>query len=68
MDSHRRVIAKGFATAKGEWMTKKFVSFDGTIKFKKPKDSSRGTLVFKKDNPTDQPEFDDALEIPILFK
>jgi len=68
MDSHRRVIAKGFATAKGDWMTKKFVSFEGTMEFKKPKDSNRGTLVFKKDNPTDRPELDAELEIPVLFK
>jgi len=68
MDSQRRVIAKGFATAKGEWMTQKFVSFEGTLKFKKPENSSRGTLAFKKDNPTDRPELDDVLEIPIFFK
>jgi len=68
MDSQRKVIAKGFATAKGEWMTQKFVSFEGTLKFKKLEGSSRGTLAFKKDNPTDRPELDDILEIPIFFK
>jgi hypothetical protein len=68
MDSHRRVIAKGFATAKGEWMTQKFVSFEGILKFKKLEGSSMGTLAFIKDNPTDRPEFDDALEIPVCFK
>ena len=68
MDSHRRVIAKGFATAQGEWMTQKFVSFEGTLRFKKLGDSSRGTLVFKKNNPTDRPELDDVLEMPIFFK
>jgi hypothetical protein len=68
MDSHRRVIAKGFATAKGEWMTQKFVPFEGTLKFKKPEDGSQGTLALKKDNPTDRPELDDVLEVPIFFK
>jgi hypothetical protein len=27
-----------------------------------------GTLVFKKDNPTDRPELDDSLELPVYFK
>ena len=67
-DSRGKVIAKGFATAKGEWMTQKFVPFEGTLKFKKPEDGSRGTLILKKNNPTDLPEHDDALEIPIFFK
>jgi hypothetical protein len=68
MDRRQKVIAKGFATAKGEWMTRDFVSFEGTLKFERPKDCGRGTLVFKKDNPTDRAELDDAVEIPIFFK
>ena len=49
-------------------MTQNFVAFEGTLKFKKPKDGSRGTLVFKKDNPTKRAELDDVHEVPILFK
>ena len=29
---------------------------------------SRGILVFKKDNPSDRPELDDLLELPVYFK
>ena len=68
MDRRRKVIAKGFAAAKGEWMTQDFVSFERILRFKKPVDGGGGTLVFKKDNPTDRPELDDAIEIPIFFK
>jgi hypothetical protein len=27
----------------------------------------RGILIFKKDNPTDRPELDDALDLPVSF-
>lgn len=67
-DMKGRVIAKGYVTARGEWMTEKFVPFDGTITFEKPMDADRGILVFKKDNPTDRPELDDSLELPVHFE
>lgn len=67
-DARGKVIAKGFATAKGEWMTQDFVPFEGTLEFEQPRSSERGTLIFKKDNPTGRPEHDDALEIPIFFQ
>jgi hypothetical protein len=65
-DPKGRVIARGFATARGPWMTKEFVPFKGTLTFKEP-GAGRGFLVFKKDNPTDRPELDDALELPVQF-
>jgi len=68
MDSKGNVIAKGFVTAKDEWMTKKFVPFEGVLEFKKPISGDKGTLIFEKDNPTGLPKHDDALEIPVFFK
>ena len=67
-DIKGRVIARGYVTALGEWMTKDFVPFEVTITFAKPASGDRGVLVFKKDNPTDRPELDDAMELPIFFK
>ena len=67
MDADGKSIALGYATAKKGWMTELFVPFESLIKFKTPPSGSRGTLVLKKDNPADRPEFDDALEIPVLF-
>ena len=67
-DTNGKTIAKGFATAKNGCMTKTFVPFEGIIEFKRPGSGSKGTLVLKKDNPTDRPEFDDALETPVFFK
>ncbi len=67
-DHRSRVIARGYVTARGEWMTPNFVPFEGTINFEKPTTGGRGTLVFKKDNPTGRPELDDSLELPVYFK
>lgn len=63
-----KIIAEGYATAQGEWMTEDFVPFEGTIEFAKPEYGERGFLIVKKDNPSGLPEYDDAIEIPILFK
>lgn len=62
------IIAEGFATAQGEWMTTEFVPFTATLKFTKPAYKNNGSLILKKDNASGLPEHDDALEIPILFK
>jgi len=67
-----KIIAEGYATAQGEWMTEDFVPFKGTIEFEKPEVIKgvlgRGALILKKNNPSGLPEYDDALEVPILFK
>jgi len=67
------IIAEGYATALGEWMTEDFVPFSATLEFTslypgKGQDfMKRGSLILKKDNPSGLPENDDALEIPIQF-
>jgi len=67
-DARGKIVAKGFCTAKREWMTDEFVPFEGTLEFKKPSSDNKGMLIFKRNNPTGLPEHDDALEIPVLFK
>lgn len=69
------IIAQGYATADGEWMTEDFVPFTATVAFENPafpgapEDhfSRRGSLILQKDNPSGLPEHDDALEIPVRF-
>jgi len=68
LDASGNLIAKGFCTAKGEWMTKDFVPFEGTLSFGKPVPGGRGTLVLRKDNPTGLSEHDDALTVPLSFR
>lgn len=58
------------------WMTMEFVPFEGTLTFENPSFpdvesdhfSKRGYLIFHRNNPSDLPENDDALEIPVFFE
>ena len=69
-DLDGKIIARGIATAKGDWMTTEFVPFEATLYFTVDKNvtSDKGLLVLRKDNPSGLPEHDDALEIPVLIK
>ena len=62
------IIAEGYVMADGEWMTTDYVPFTGTLEFTKPAYGERGTIIFKKDNPSGEPQFDDAVEMTIKFK
>ena len=68
LNSQGEILAESYATAKGEWMKQDFVEFEGSITFNSDLPGHRGTLVLKKDNPTDLARFDDKLEIPVNFK
>jgi hypothetical protein len=63
-----KIIANGYASADGEWMTEDFVGFSGTLVYDIPSYGDNGNLILQKDNPSGLPEFDDALEIPIRFR
>lgn len=65
-----RIIAQGYAQAQGDWMTTQYVPFIATLSFVKPDTSVRteGILILKKDNPSGEPKFDDALEIWIQYE
>ncbi len=64
------IIGEGYATAQGEWMTTEYVPFEGTITFTRPQDeySDKGWIILKKDNPSDNPALDNALEVEIQYK
>jgi hypothetical protein len=61
------IITESYATAKGEWMTTDYVPFTATLEFETPTYKNNGALILQRDNPSDLPENDDSLEIPILF-
>ncbi|MCB9810761.1 MAG: Gmad2 immunoglobulin-like domain-containing protein [Candidatus Nomurabacteria bacterium] len=73
VDWDGKIIAEGYATAKDDWMTEDFVSFVSTLNFVSPYHISdpefmrKGSLILKKDNPSDLPEHDNAIEIPVRF-
>lgn len=69
LDNHANVLANGYATAQGEWMTTEFVPFISTINFSKtPSANSFGKIILKKDNPSDMRELDDQMEVFVYFK
>ncbi len=70
VDWDGKIIAQGIATAKDNWMTEDFVPFEAKLEFVADKNaySNRGALILRKDNPSGLPEYDDALEIPVLIK
>jgi hypothetical protein len=67
-DLKGNMISRGFVTAKGDWMTKDFVPFEGTLTFEKPANVNSGILIFRKDNPTDRPDLDDEMRISVFFR
>jgi len=62
------IIAEGYATAQGDWMTEEFVEFEAKIEFEKPDLYNNGSLILQKDNPSGFPMNDYAFEIPVVFK
>jgi hypothetical protein len=67
------IIAEGFVTAQGDWMTTEFVPFTGELTFESPYKEGdpdfmkQGKLIFQNDNPSGLPEKQYALEIPVRF-
>jgi hypothetical protein len=62
------IISEGYVTAKDDWMTEDLVSFEGDLEFETPTMGKSGTLILRKDNPSDLPQNDDAAEVLIFFQ
>jgi hypothetical protein len=67
VDENNNLISQTVAQAEGEWMTEDFVPFTATLNFSNP-NTAQGFLIFKKDNPSGLPEYDDELKVPVVFK
>lgn len=69
VDSSGEIMATGIAQADDEWMTEQFVPFHATVTFYTSfvKTGDTGTLLFKKDNPSGDPEHDDIFLVPVQF-
>ena len=65
-DTDGNILAKHYATAQGEWMTEEFVKFSAEMKVDFG-NATTGYLVLKRDNPSDLPENDDELRVPLVF-
>jgi hypothetical protein len=62
------IIAEGYISAIGEWMSEDYVDFEGVINFKTPEYKNNGTLILRRHNASGLPEHDMSVEIPILFR
>lgn len=60
------VVARHYAMAADEWMTRDFVPFSAEVIFSHPGEGS-GWLVIERSNPSGLPEHDDELRIPVRF-
>lgn len=83
LNADGKVIAKGIAQAKSDWMTNDFVPFEAELKFSAPKNidpslslplvkggeikETEGSLILSKDNPSGLPANDKQIIIPITF-
>lgn len=65
-DAAGKSLGKGTVKAQGEWMTNDFVNFSGQVTFKKGT-AKEGFVVFRRDNPSGNPENDKDLKIPVKF-
>lgn len=65
-DSNGELLGVAVAQADGEWMTEDFVRFSATLSFSPP-ETSTGTLVFLRDNPSGLPEHDKSVRVPVRF-
>lgn len=68
LDADRDVVARGYATAQAEWMTRDFVPFIGGLRFENLPDDRPGVLVVRNNNPSENRDLDEILEIPIRFR
>jgi len=63
-DENGALLTTAIAQAEGDWMTTEYVPFRATLHFPPPA-SPKGTLIFKKDNPSGLPENDKSIERPV---
>jgi len=67
VDESRNIIIQTIAQAQSDWMTEDFVPFKAKIEI--PVDFfGNAILIFKKDNPSDLPQNNDQIEIPIKIE
>ncbi len=59
-------IVSYYAQAEDEWMTVDFVPFSARLEFQTSAES--GYLIISKDNPSDLPQYDASIRIPVKFK
>jgi hypothetical protein len=67
VDSQGEIMAQAVATTKKEWMTENFISFSATLEYVGFGGTNPGTIIFEKNNPSDNRELDDQLLVPVFY-
>lgn len=65
-DAQGNVLAQTYAKAQGEWMTTDYVPFTSSVSYTAPL-GTKGFLILKKDNPSGEAKFDNALTLPVTL-
>ncbi len=66
-DENNNFLGEAILTAKEDWMTENFVSFEGELDFMNPL-TETGVLRFFSANPTGLPEYQRIFEVPVQFE
>ncbi len=66
LNKNMEKIGETFIKAKGDWMTRDFVAFEGEVDLDAPS-GEKGFLVFKRANPSGKNENDRSYKIPVIF-
>jgi hypothetical protein len=65
-DSNGNQIGVGLASSTQDWMTANAIPFSVTLPTVNY--TGQGALVFTKDNPSDEPQFDDSYVVNVVFQ
>ena len=68
IDIEGNIITSTFATAQSDWMTSDFVNFTANVEYDKTLNSGPALIILSKDNPSDNPDFDQSIFIPVVLK
>ncbi|MFZ5391332.1 MAG: Gmad2 immunoglobulin-like domain-containing protein [Patescibacteria group bacterium] len=69
MDSQGNQLGQTIAKAQSDWMTENWVPFKAELDFEINKSVNQNIwLIFNKDNPSGEPQFDASLHYPVLKK
>jgi hypothetical protein len=66
-DENGKILGMSKAEAQDEWMKDEPVPFLVRLIFN-PGKAEQGKIIFQKDNPSGNPEFDESYEVPVRFK
>jgi len=68
VDTNGNIIVSTTAQALGDWATTSFVDFIATFEYTKSTSTDRALLILSKDNPSDNPDFEQSIFIPVVLK